>query len=370
MLIESAYSSFEEFLLCMEAKTLALGEIELVYTDTDSKVLPSIYERNIELEKDYSIKKNTECVSLSDIDEFFLGAEVQDEVEEEEKEEIYTGDEVYTNDGETEVYNDTGIEQEADGEVKEYPCEDDEDYTVEKLGGNEDEFGEVSEEEYNGIDTEEGYWGEPDVDELEDDSIGFEDDVEDEEYFGENYESDGETNFEEHRNIDEEFDDTPVDEEGYDYRLDEEEIEGNFDVLENEEIIEEGLEEGIEENFNEDAEGTEDDIDNSIDVDEFLSNLEEDLTPEEVYEKEQIEKKIQSSNENKMEKLKKSAHFDEDEKSSIKSVSADVPRTFTEYVKIHPYCKLHELYQLYDRKEIDKAIKIGKLFRLGDRVYM
>lgn len=333
MLVESGYSSFEEFLLCMEAKTLASNSISVVNVDREVEVLPKIHERGILGTNEYTIIQGSEYVSLNDIDTFFNGKEVQDEVEEEEKEEeIYTGDEIYTNDGGAEIFDDTGIEQEENGEIED-----------EELYGEPDSIDLEDEEFFNG--------------ELEDDElVCYSDSEPDEESIG----------FEEDVKFDE----------GMDFEENEDGYGGETWLEDDEDSIEfedeDEMEDYTEEDTLEIEEPSEEEFDDyaGVDVDKFLSDLDKDLTSEEVYEKEQLEKKIQSTNENKLSGMKKSVHFDEDGKVSVKSVSSNIPSTFTEYVKMHPYCKLHELYQLYDRKEIDKAVKLGKLFRLGDRVYM
>lgn len=337
MLIESEYSSFEEFLLCMEAKTLASNSISVVTVDKEVGVLPKIVERGILGNNEYTIIQDYEYVSLSNIDTFFNGEEVQDEVEEEEKEEeIYTRDEIYTNDGGTEIFDDTGVEQEEDGEIE-----------------------------------DEELYGEPDSIDLEEELFNAELGGSESSSYS-NFESDDEDmDFgEEDVNFDEDLDIEET-EENFDEDTWLEDDEDSTELLGEGELDEIGLKEYSEEDDAE-IEELNEELDDyvGVDVDKFLSDLDKDLTSEEVYEKEQLEKKIQSTNENKLSDMKKSVHFDEDEKVSVKSIKSDIPSTFMEYVKIHPYCKLHELYQLYDRKEIDKAVKLGKLFRLGDRVYM
>ena len=111
---------------------------------------------------------------------------------------------------------------------------------------------------------------------------------------------------------------------------------------------------------------------NSVDVSVVdTSKYLDDSSPlEKEYKKEKIDKVSTSRNENRLSILGNENSTSPDKNLSLKEQYEEIPRTYMEYVKKHPYCDIYKIYQLYDKKEIDKAIRIGKLYKAGNRVYL
>lgn len=169
-------------------------------------------------------------------------------------------------------------------------------------------------------------------------------------------------------------------ESGYEDEEDDEEIDEDVDYWGNEDDNENDdtdyseygieIESEIEDKISEDEYNScyENSVDVSVvDTSKYLDNLS--LTEKE-YKKEKIDKNSTSRNENKLSILGNESSTSPDENLSLKERDEEIPRTYLEYVKKHPYCDIYKIYQLYDKKEIDRAIRIGKLYKAGNRVYL